>query len=270
MAARSGFDRANEPSPVYRADTAQKYPYFYPVIGPGSGLPMTDETCEPYPHHRSLYLGCDRVNGGNYWQDELDRGQIISRGPKLERAKGKAIVIVDQCEWRQPDKEPIMEDSRKFTLTIPSPDVRLIDADVTLTARVEIHIAKTNHSFFSIRAARDMATVGGGRMLDAEGRVGEKATFGQSAPWCGFEATRLGVPESIVLMHHPGNPWPDAKWFTRDYGFLSPTPFEWVGDKGWTLATGKSIRVRYRVAAMKGLIDSTRVNEFYKDFSAAS
>ncbi|MBP7934724.1 MAG: PmoA family protein [Phycisphaerae bacterium] len=254
----------------YRADTAQKYPYFYPVIGPASGLPLTDETGEPWPHHRSLYLGCDRVNGGNYWQDGLERGQIISRGPKLEQAKGTRIAIVDSCDWRQPDKEPILEDARRFSIVAPGPDVHLIDADITLTARTDVRIANTNHSFFSVRAARDMAPLGGGKLIDAHGRVGEKATFGQAAPWCGFEATRLGVPESIVLMHHPDNPWPDARWFTRDYGFMSPTPFQWVGEKGWTLPAGKAIRIRYRVAALKGLIDGLRVNQIYQEFVAAA
>lgn len=254
----------------YRADTAQKCPYFYPVVSPGSGLPLTDETCEPYPHHCSLYLGCDRVNGGNYWQEGLERGQIVSRGPRLEQARGRKIVITDDCDWRQPDEDPIFEDHRRFTISAPDADVRLIDADITLTARVDIHIANTNHSLFAVRAARDLAPVGGGRLIDADGRVGEKATFGQSAPWCGFEASRLGVPDSIVLMHHPDNPWPTARWFTRDYGFMSPTPFQWVGEKGWTLPAGQAVRVRYRVAGMKGLIDSARVSELYKEFAAAS
>ena len=54
----------------------QKYPYFYPVNGPKTGKSITTETSEPYPHHHSLFFACDRVNGGNYWQDSLERGRI--------------------------------------------------------------------------------------------------------------------------------------------------------------------------------------------------
>ncbi|MEN6337323.1 MAG: DUF6807 family protein, partial [Phycisphaerales bacterium] len=53
----------------YKFDHSQKYPYFWPVNGPASGQSITTETSEPYPHHHSLFFGCDRVNGGNYWQE---------------------------------------------------------------------------------------------------------------------------------------------------------------------------------------------------------
>ena len=59
----------------YKYGSLQKYPYFWPVIGPVSGTSVTTETSEPYPHHHSLFFGCDRVNGGNYWQDANGRGQ---------------------------------------------------------------------------------------------------------------------------------------------------------------------------------------------------
>ena len=63
----------------YKFDAAQKYPYFWPVNGPASGKSITTETSEPYPHHHSLFFGCDRVNGGNYWQESNERGQILSQ-----------------------------------------------------------------------------------------------------------------------------------------------------------------------------------------------
>ena len=55
----------------YRYSPAQKYPYFYPVVGPRTGESVTTESSEPYPHHQSLFFGLDFVNGGNYWQDGL-------------------------------------------------------------------------------------------------------------------------------------------------------------------------------------------------------
>ncbi|MGE5296956.1 MAG: DUF6807 family protein, partial [Solirubrobacterales bacterium] len=63
----------------YKFDKSQKYPYFWPVVGPVSGQSVTTETSEPYPHHHSLFFGCDRVNEGNYWQDTNERGQILSQ-----------------------------------------------------------------------------------------------------------------------------------------------------------------------------------------------
>ena len=51
----------------YRAHPSQKYPYLDPFAGPISGLSLTAETSTPYPHHRSVFFACDRVNGGNAW-----------------------------------------------------------------------------------------------------------------------------------------------------------------------------------------------------------
>src|SRR4030042_4333315 len=46
----------------------EKYPFFYPVNGPVSGGSVTSMRNAVYPHHTSLFFGCDQVNGGNYWQ----------------------------------------------------------------------------------------------------------------------------------------------------------------------------------------------------------
>lgn len=254
------------PFTCYRADAAQKYPYLFPVFGP-NGLPMTDESGEQFPHHRSLFLGCDRVNGGNYWQEELERGQIVSRGPKLKtQAKGR-IIITDACDWRQPGKEPIIEDAREWTITAPDDRTRLIDADITLKALADIHVEKTNHSLFSIRAAPTMTPLVGGKLINSAGQVGEKETFANPAEWCGFTAVRCGQPESIILMDHPQNPWSPCKWFTRDYGFASPTPFYWF-EKGWDLAAGKSVRLRYRLAVLGGEFDTRRIADVYGEFAS--
>jgi len=77
----------NRPLTCYRAHRSQKYPYLYPLAGPQTGLSLTTETALPWPHHRSLFFGCDRVNGGNYWQEEFDKGQILSAGPKLAKPR---------------------------------------------------------------------------------------------------------------------------------------------------------------------------------------
>jgi len=81
----------------YKFAGSQKYPYFWPVNGPASGKSITTETSQPYPHHHSLFFGCDRVNGGNYWQDVNKRGQIVSQGPKIVEASGERIVFTDKC-----------------------------------------------------------------------------------------------------------------------------------------------------------------------------
>jgi hypothetical protein len=71
----------------------EKYPFFFPVNGP-SKANVTSMRNALYPHHSSLFFGCDKVNGGNYWQEGLERGQIVSlRADILESGADKAVIL---------------------------------------------------------------------------------------------------------------------------------------------------------------------------------
>jgi hypothetical protein len=237
----------------YVTRTDEKYPFFFPVNAPGSGASVTSMRNGEYPHHSSLFFGCDRVNGGNYWQEGLEKGQIVSRGPRLVTADGAEIVLVDACDWKRPDAPQPLSDERRFVITAPAKDVRQIDADITLTALAAVTIEKTNHSLFSVRLDQDLSVRHGGRMINASGAAGEKATFGQASPWMAAFATRGSATEGLALFQHPSNPWYPAPWFTRDYGFLSPTPMYWPADDVATrLAKGDTLRLRYRVVVFTG------------------
>lgn len=248
----------------YRAHPTQKYPYFFPLVGPATGMSVTAESAEPYPHHRSILLACDRVNDANYWQEGLERGQVVSRGPRVETPQGPQVVIVDSCDWRVPGGPVDLTDARRFALSAPDARLRLLEAEVTLTAARDVRIAKTNHSLFAIRAAEELTPKGGGALVSSEGPAGEAATFGQKARWCAFFGQRFGVTEGVVLMDHPENPWSPCAWFTRDYGFVSPTPMNWLPEEGMTLAEGSAVRLRYLVAAFAGTPQDADLEGVYR------
>ena len=54
---------------AYRAHHSGKYPYLNSLAGPTTGTDVTTESSLPYPHHRGVWLGCDPLNGGDYWSD---------------------------------------------------------------------------------------------------------------------------------------------------------------------------------------------------------
>src|SRR5690606_35097058 len=97
----------------------QKYPYFYPVNGPISGESVTTESSEPYPHHHSLFFGCDRVNGGNYWQEGLDAGQILSQRMEILEKSGARVGFENVSLWQKPGEPPILEDTRRIWVSAP-------------------------------------------------------------------------------------------------------------------------------------------------------
>lgn len=264
---------ANRLLTSYRAHPSQKYPYFYPLAGPKSGRSLSTETSLPYPHHRSMLFACDRVNGANFWQGPIAEGQIVSVGLKLGQCTAESAEILDCCEWRRPGQKPLMTDQRKFTLQVVGPELRLIDADIQWTASVDVEIQRTNHSLFSLRAAPDIIPWSGGTLVNSEGQSGEKETFGKPAAWCAYYGRRAGLPEELVegiaLLDHPKNPWAPTPWFTRDYGFISPSPFYFIGEP-WRLASGRSVRLRYRVVLFAGSPQQARVGKIYEGWAAGA
>lgn len=231
----------------------EKYPFFFPVNGPVSGGSVTSMRNAIWPHHSSLFFGCDQVNGGNYWQEGLDRGRIISVNAQILKEGGDTLIITDECIWSRPGALSPVKDIRKFTITVPSPTMTQIDAEITMEMLIDVHIKKTNHSFFSVRMASDLSVQNGGTMINAEGAKGEKDTFGKNSPWMDYFGKRGNATEGLVIMQHPSNPWYPSPWFTRDYGFMSPTPMYWPqnGDETF-MQKGSVLVLRYRVLVHSG------------------
>ncbi|UCG48906.1 MAG: PmoA family protein [Phycisphaerales bacterium] len=254
----------------YKFGALQKYPYFWPVNGPASGKSITTETSEPYPHHHSLFFGCDRVNGGNYWQEGNERGQIVSQGPKIVEASGDKVVLADECLWQQPGKEPVIRDTRLIGVTAPSPTVRLIDFEITLEPLTDIVILKTNHSLFSARVVPELSVKSGGRLINAEGKTAEKGTFGVASAWCDYSGERDGVAEGIAILQNPNNRWYPSKWFTRDYGFFSPTPMYWLEGGRLELAKGEKLRLSYRVVVHAGDVEAAAVGQLFEQYRVSA
>lgn len=259
----------NHPLTSYRAHPSQKYPYFYPLSGPASGLSLTTETSQPWPHHRSCMFACDHVNGANYWQGDVAGGQIVSTNLRLGECTNQSAEILDECEWRVPGKEPTMRDKRSFKIVVPSEDLYYMDCRIEWQAVQDVTITKTNHSLFSVRATPDIAPDGGGNLLNSEGGRGAEETFGKPARWCTFYGQRKGIEhpmsEGIAILLFP-EPWKDCPWFTRDYGFMSPTPFNFI-EQPWKLEAGKSVTLTYRVVAYAGYPRSVDLDSIWRAFA---
>lgn len=230
----------------------EKYPYFFPVNGP-SGAGVTSLRNGNYPHHSSLFFGCDKVNGGNYWQEGTDRGRIVSVRADIIESGGDKAVVENECIWTRPGAESPVRDKRTIIVFAPSPEKYIIDFDIIMEMLTDVTIEKTNHSLFSCRIDPDMSVTGGGTMINAEGMRGEKATFGRRSPWIDYHGERFGKTEGLAILQHPSSKWYPAPWFTRDYGFISPTPMYWPeNDSNMTFSKGEQVKLRYRVIVHSG------------------
>ncbi len=230
----------------------EKYPFFYPVNGP-SKASVTSMRNGNYPHHSSLFFGCDRVNEGNYWQEGIERGQILSLRADILESGGEKAVIENECIWRRPGADAPIKDKRLITVKMISADKYQIDFDINMEMLLDVTILKTNHSLFSGRMDPDLAVTNGGTMINAQGETGEKGTFGKSSPWMDYYGNRMGGIEGMAILQHPTNEYFPSPWFTRDYGFFSPTPMYWPeNDQFTSLKKGEKIKLRYRVIIHSG------------------
>jgi hypothetical protein len=245
----------------------EKYPYFFPVNGPSSGGSVTSMRNGEYPHHSSLFFGCDRVNGGNYWQEGLDRGRIVSVNPVIIKQGGDTAIITDECIWVRPGDISPVKDRRKIVITAPDADNRQIDFEISLEMLTDVTILKSNHSLFSARMAADLAVINGGTMINAEGLKSEKETFGKPSPWIDYSGLRGKETEGLAILQHPTNPWFPSPWFTRDYGFISPTPMYWpVNGKSIFFKKGTVLNLRYRVIVHSGDHISAGIAEAFNKY----
>ena len=245
----------------------EKYPFFYPVNGPISGGSVTSMRNAVYPHHTSLFFGCDMVNGGNYWQEGLERGRIISVNAQIVKEDGDTVIITDECIWSRPGALSPVKDSRRFLITSPSSTTTQIDIEITMEMLMDVHIRKTNHSLFSARMAADLAVTNGGTMINAEGASSEKETFGKSSAWMDFYGKRGNAVEGLAIMQHPSNPWYPSPWFTRDYGFMSPTPMYWPQNGEETfMKKGTQLLLRYRVLVHTGNHTDAKISEAFEKY----
>ena len=231
----------------------EKYPFFFPVNGPTTGGSVTSMRNGEYPHHSSLFFTCDKVNGGNYWQEGLERGQIVSGGAKIVE-QGVRVVIADECTWKRPGVDSPVKDMRRITITAPSKNLWQIDFEITLEPLIDVEVLKSNHSLFCARVATDICVVNGGVMVNAEGASGETATDGTPSAWMDYHGKRGNTIEGIAIMQHPSNIAYPAPWETRDYGFISPTHMDYLPDnvQSVNFRKGEKITLRYRVLVHAG------------------
>ncbi|MBI3119236.1 MAG: PmoA family protein, partial [Candidatus Hydrogenedentes bacterium] len=168
----------------------------------------------------------------------------------------------------QPGQAPVLRDARRISISAPSTLLRLIDFDITLEALTPVRIEKTNHSLFSARVVPELSVQAGGTLVNAEGKRGEPETFGVPSPWCDYSGTRDGKVEGLAIFQHPANRWYPAPWFTRDYGFFSPTPMYWLEGDHLDLEQGERLRLRYRVVVHGGALEHEEIATLFREYAA--
>ncbi|MBN2326681.1 MAG: PmoA family protein, partial [Candidatus Omnitrophica bacterium] len=108
----------------------------------------------------------------------------------------------------------------------------------------------------------------GGTLVNAQGDLSEEGTFGKDSPWCDYSGARDGATEGLAILSSPKNPWHPPKWFTRDYGFFSPTPMYWPENDQHEFAKEETFTLQYRVIVHAGNAKTADIQGMYEKWAA--
>jgi hypothetical protein len=185
----------------------------------------------------------------------------------------KSGRITATFEWQVPGQRDILEERRTTTFHA-DPSIRIIDVDVTFTAKVAVKFADTKEGFFAIRVADSMTEKNGGLMTNSDGAQTEKNVWGKHAEWVDSDGTVEGQKVGIVIFDNPQNYNHPPPWHARAYGLFAVNPFGLrafdptaKNEGGRSLRPGESMRFRYRVIIHPGDVPKKKIADWYSEYS---
>jgi methane monooxygenase PmoA-like len=235
-----------------------------------------------HPHHRGLFIGYGNVSDVNFW--ETERGSkasgdnpttkgliVLEKLGELKPGK-KSGSIAASFAWQAPERGAMLEEQRTMTFYAEH-DLRTVDVDFTLTAKIPVKFADTKEGFFAIRVADSISGKKGGIMTNSEGAQTEKNVWGKRADWVDYEGTVDGHKVGILIFDDPGNFNHPPRWHSRDYGLFAVNPFG-VKDfdsnsrepGGHSFAAGESLRFEYRVIIHPGDLSKKEIADLYSAY----
>lgn len=283
----------------HTGDTVAK-PYFWPLNAPG-GVPVTRawpmEKGKPgdstdHPHQKSAWFchgdiipeGIELkhhikgIEGVDFWSEAKGHGRIVCTGriDRLDEGNEKKHGIVQTTnEWRTADDVKILDEKRAIHLYALG-DARLFVFDIDLNASVcPVTFGDTKEGSFGIRihdAIREEKSRG--KLVNAEGKVGEKECWGRISAWCDYSGPVDSKTVGIAILTDPKNPYPTC-WHARGYGLMAANPFGRAKSgfpdmKGRMdlvkLAKGEHLKLRYGLLLHAGDVKDGKVTEHYEEF----
>jgi hypothetical protein len=225
------------------------------------------------------------ATGSDPTSSDATLGRIVARSPARVQS-GKTTGTIDiVLAWLKPDGATLLTETRRMTFHA-HPTLRIVDVDLYLEALEPVEFRDTKEGTFALRMATALeepaknpkpgAMPRTGRLLNAEGAVGEANVWGKRSAWVDY-AGRLGAePVGIVMMDHPSNPRHPTYWHSRGYGLHAINPFglhDFLNDKtvngALVLEPGQHVRFRYRVVIHPGL-PATEIAALYSAYAQTS
>lgn len=227
-------------------------------------------------HHRGMWFTYDDVNGIKFWENDPSytkpkMGQQIVRDVRWTGG-GKSGTLTATVEWHATDGELLLVEDRQMVFH-SDPLLRIIDVHTTLTAATGVTFGDTKEGAFAIRLAENFTERRGGRIVNAEGKVGMVNVWGKRSAWVDYSGELDGEKLGVAIFDHPGNLHFPSYWHARDYGLFSLNPFGQnafdasAEERQTKLEKGQKLTYVWRVVIHPGDAASAGVEALWKSFA---
>jgi hypothetical protein len=243
-------------------------PFFYPLLGPASGVSLTrmgHPGAPDHDHHRSVWFAHEKVSGVNFWTDTTPARVRQKQWLAYQDGEAEAVMAVRLGWFDGHDPRELLAQDL-FAAVIPGPDGEtFVELQATFRPTAErLEFGKTNFGFLAVRVAKAISVAfGSGVLTNSEGAAGEPAIFGKPAAWVDSSGEQRGGAEGVTYFDHPANPGHPTPWHVREDGWMGAS----VCLAGPRLTTRKEpLTLRYLLHAHRGALDPKRAGEAFKSF----
>ena len=257
----------------YHFGPSLQRPFWYPMRLPG-GRSLTrighPHDVHGHRHHDSVWITHMKIDGTSFWEN--DNGQRIICDKVHEYGDSDAAAwMVSENRWMAGD-QLVLRELRRCEVRPTGDDHWLMIVDIEFKTPGDKPVT-LDQSFFGLIGVRMAKTIGvrdgGGRILNAEGLINEKAVFRQPTRWVDYSGPiapgeQGDIAAGITLMDHPSNPNFPAKFHVRNDGWMGVCT---TGKEAIAVEPGKPRHFRYGLWVHPGAPDGEAINAMWKQFT---
>jgi hypothetical protein len=243
---------------------------------------MVEDSPVDHLHHHGVWWGHGDINGVDCYL-ELAGGEGSQHKGAVRHCGFSGIVDEPEGEpprfgfdediaWDDHLGERLLDERRSLLFTLAGPDHYTVDLSSAYTAARDLTFGDTKESVLpGVRIAEALTGMVGGTITSSTGAVGEVSTMGAPAEWIDVSGPRriayLGgdIVEGIACFDHPENPGHPQRFFTREYGPISPFPGHHFYEVR-TLGAGEALRLRHRLVVHRGDCATAEIAARYDEF----
>ncbi|MFN8493189.1 MAG: DUF6807 family protein [Caldilineaceae bacterium] len=238
--------------------------YLFPLYTPNGAL-VLQEAPPDHPHHQGLWCGLE-VDGHDLWNagsfgKARHRQALLKPLNEIEATvTATGVQLAHAVRWETVDGQELLQEVRTVQVRGEA-EYTLVQWRSTFShPEKATRLGQTKEAGIAIRVPPHWETALGGRIRNAQGALGEAATFDQSAAWVNVEGRVVGETLAGVVLA----PTADSEvcpWFTRDYGIQVYNP---ARHRAITLAPGERLTWAVNVLAYDGARSVAEIDAFVR------